>query len=233
MTLQFTEKQRLHERVVDQFIEAILSGGMVPGQKLVSETQLAADFQISRNILREAMKTLEVLGIVEISHGRGTYISEHAKQHIANTDFIRSLACNQTVSELMETRIVIEPGLSEFAAQRRTADDIEFLWSTVGNMVQTYEEENRNNTLFHLAVAQISGCTVLSKYLESVLTQMQYSDYGKFVDTLTDKHIQQEISEHQKIIECIIDRDVKNAKKLMYVHLVNRYNMIQTFNRNV
>ena len=148
-------------------------------------------------------------------------------------EFIRSLACNQTVNELLETRIVIEPGLAEFAAQRRTPDDIDLLWNNMGNMMQNYEDEDRNNGLFHLAVARISGCTVLAKYLEAVYKQLQYSDYGNLVENMTEKHLSKEINEHQKIIECIIDRDGKGAKNLMYVHLVNRYNMIQSFQRKM
>ena len=233
MTPQFMEKQSIHERIVQQFIDSILSEQMIPGQKLASEIQLAANFQISRNILREAMKTLEVLGVIEVSHGRGTYISPSAKQRIANVEFIRSLACNQTVNELFETRIVIEPGLAEFAAQRRTPDDIDLLWNNMGNMMQNYEDEDRNNGLFHLAVARISGCTVLSKYLEAVYKQLQYSDYGNLVENMTEKHLSKEVNEHQKIIECIIDRDGKGARNLMYVHLVNRYNMIQSFQRKL
>ncbi|MEA5060701.1 MAG: FCD domain-containing protein [Candidatus Pelethousia sp.] len=215
--------------MVQQFIDSIIDGRMEPGKKLVSEVQLAADFQISRNILREAMKTMEVLGIIEIGHGRGTYISKFAKQRIANVDFIRSLACNQTVNDLLETRIVIEPGLAEFAAQRRTPDDIEQLLANVGNMVRNYEDEHRNSGIFHQVVARTSRCTVLANYLDSIFKQLQYSDYGTFAGTFMEKHIKQEITEHQKIVECIIDHDGKGAKNLMYVHLVNRYNMIQAF----
>lgn len=224
----FLEKQSIHERIVEQFIASILSETMKPGQKLASETQLAADFQVSRNILREATKTLEVLGIVEISHGRGTYVSQYAKQRIANIDFIRALARSQTINDLLETRIVIEPGLAEFAAHRRTGDDIEQLWANIGNMVQNYDDE-RNNLGFHQIVAQASHCTVLEKYLESICRQLQYSNYGEFVATMTERHLQQEMTEHQKILECIIDRDGKGARNMMYMHLVNRYNMIQSF----
>lgn len=228
---QIVGKRSIHERVVQQFIDAILDGRMQPGERLDSEVHLAANFQISRNILREALKTLEVLGIIEIYHGKGTFISQYAKQRIANVDFIRTLACNQTVSDLLETRLVIEPGLAEFAAQRRTNNDIDLMWANVGNMVQSYEDEERNNGIFHLIVARASHCDELTQYLEAIYKRLQYSNYGEFVSLLTEQHLQNEISEHQKIIECIIDRDVKGAKNLMYIHLVNRYNMIQSFQK--
>ena len=230
MDNQSMERQTLQECVVQRFIDAIMSGRMQPGQRLASEVQLAADFQISRNILREAMKTLEVLSIIEIYHGKGTYVSQYAKERIVNIDFVRILACNQTVSELLETRIVIEPGRAEFAAQRRTAEDIEMMWADVGNRMQNYDDDRRNNSAFHLIVARASHCSVLPQYLETVFKRLQYSDYGDFTSQLTDRSIQNEIKEHQKIIECIIDRDGKGAKNLMYQHLVNRYNLIQSFN---
>lgn len=87
MDNQSMERQTLQECVVQRFIDAIMSGRMQPGQRLASEVQLAADFQISRNILREAMKTLEVLSIIEIYHGKGTYVSQYAKERIVNIDF--------------------------------------------------------------------------------------------------------------------------------------------------
>lgn len=215
--------------MVQQFIEAILDDRIKEGERLASEVRLATEFQISRNILREAMKTLEVLGIIEIYHGRGTFVSKYAKARIANVDFVRALAKNQTVIELLETRLVIEPGLAEFAAQRRTPDDIEQMWASIGNMVQDYSDERRNDWIFHRIVAQASRSEVLTQYLDSIYKRLQYSNYGVLASTFSERHLQNEIKEHQKILECIIDRDGKNAKNLMYVHIANRYNMIQSF----
>ena len=215
--------------MVQQFIESILDGRIKQGERLASEVQLAAEFQISRNILREAMKTLEVLGIVEIYHGRGTFVSEYAKARIANVDFVRALAKNQTVIELLETRLVIGPGLAEFAAQGRTPDDIEQMWASIGNMVQDYSDEERNGWIFHRIVARASRFDVLTQYLDSIYKRLQYSNYGILASTFSERHLQNEIKDHQKILECIIDRDGKSAKNLMYVHIANRYNMIQSF----
>ena len=229
--VQPIEKKSVHEKVVQNILDAIMDGKIVPGQKLASEIQLASDFQISRNMLREAIKTLEVLGIVESQHGRGTFISTYAKQKIANVDFIRSLAGNQTVNDLLETRIVIEPGLAEFAAQRRTPDDIDLLMSYADNMVRDYRDESRNYNGFHLAVARVSRCTILAKYLESVHRQLQLSAYSILQANMSEKHIRDEAEEHRRIVECIIDRDGKGTQRLMYIHLVKRYNMIQSFNK--
>ena len=172
--------------MVQQFIESILDGRIKQGERLASEVQLAAEFQISRNILREAMKTLE-------------------------------------------TRLVIEPGLAEFAAQRRTPDDIEQMWASIGNMVQDYSDEERNGWIFHRIVARASRFDVLTQYLDSIYKRLQYSNYGILASTFSERHLQNEIKDHQKILECIIDRDGKSAKNLMYVHIANRYNMIQSF----
>lgn len=222
-------RQDVHGTIVNHFINMICEGKLQPGEKLCPEVQMAAEFHVSRNMLREALRTLEMLGIVDISHGRGTFVSKYALQQIANVDFVRSLACNQTISELLETRIVIEPGLAEFAAQRRTASDIELLWSNLGTLVQNYDEVEKNTGLFHLTIARVSRCSVLYKYLESIFKQLQFSDYGTLQTKMTEGHIAQEVEEHRKILECIIDHDGKKAKNMMYVHLVNRYNMLQSF----
>ena len=222
------EKENIRERVVNQFISSITSDKLLPGTKLESEVQLAASFQISRNILREAMKTLEVLGIIEVIHGRGTYIAENAKYRIANLDFIEALASDQTISELFETRVVIEPGLAQFAAERRTEADIQKLWNATEKMVETNYPVV---SLFHQTVAEVSRCEVLSEYLRSILMRLQLSDYGKFVSTLSKSQIKAEILEHRKIIESIINQDGKAARNLMYNHINERYKFIQSMQK--
>ncbi len=222
------EKENIRERVVNQFISSITNDKLLPGSKLESEVQLAASFQISRNILREAMKTLEVLGIIEVIHGRGTYIAENAKYRIANLDFIEALASDQTISELFETRVVIEPGLAQFAAERRTEADIQKLWNATEKMVETNYPVV---SLFHQTVAEVSRCEVLSEYLRSILMRLQLSDYGKFVSTLSKSQTQTEILEHRKIIESIINQDGKAARNLMYNHINERYKFIQSMQK--
>ena len=222
------EKENIRERVVNQFIGAVTNDKLLPGTKLESEVQLAASFQISRNILREAMKTLEVLGIIEVIHGRGTYIAENAKYRIANLDFIKALASDQTISELFETRVVIEPGLAQFAAERRTKEDIEKLWKATDIMVDTSYPVV---SLFHQTIAEVSGCKVLSEYLKAILMRLQLSDYGKFVSTLSKSQKQTESLEHRKIIESIINQDGKTARNLMYNHINERYKFIQSMQK--
>ena len=222
------EKENIRERVVNQFIEYISTDRLLPGTKLESEVQLAASFQISRNILREAMKTLEVLGVIEVVHGRGTYIAENAKYRIANLDFIEALASDQTISELFETRVVIEPGLAQFAAERRTEADIEKLWSSAQNMV---ENSYPVISLFHQTVAEVSGCVVLSEYLKSIFTRLQLSDYGTFVSTLSKSQLQTEVLEHRKIVESIINQDGRTAHNLMYNHIMERYKFILSMHK--
>lgn len=227
--IQPLEKTSLNKLLIQQLTEAILTGKMIPGQKLPPEIELASSFHMSRNMLREALKTLEMLGIIESRHGRGTFISELAKQRIANIDVMNALASNQSVNSLLETRIVIEPGLAEFAAQRRTMEDIDVLWSTLNSIIRYDDEHTVSKNLFHLAVARTSKCMVLSSYLESVFKQLLYANYGELQEKMSKEQITRESEEHQAILECIIDHDGKGAKQRMYIHLINRYNMIQSF----
>ena len=228
MALPLFEKKSIHERVVQQFIDAVIAGEMAVGQKLPSEVQLAAEFQISRNILREALKTLKVMGVIENAHGKGTFIAENARQRIASLDYIEALAADQTVMDLFEVRIVIEPGLAQFAAERRTAEDIEKLWAAADKLFTTNSVEES----FHQIVAEASRCTVLCKYLNSIFRQLRFSDYGAFVDQLSKAQMEEELQEHRKIIECIIDHDGKGARNLMYTHLTSRLEFIQLYQKN-
>ncbi len=222
------EKQNLYTLILNRLIESILSDEIIVGEKLTPETELAVIYGVSRNMLREALKTLEVFGVIESRHGSGTYVSEYAKQRISNITFTKALSKNQSVISLLEVRMVIESGLSALAAERRTEEDIELLFR---NVDRTYDYDSNSLTdlysnSFHMTIAYASHCDILVKYLESIYQQLSYSEYSVLKSKLSSESFAKDLIEHKQILDSIIARDSGNAQRLSYIHLYNRLNLI-------
>jgi len=229
---QIIEKQNLYTLIINKLIESILSDEIVVGEKLISETELAAIYGVSRNMLREALKTLEIFGVIESRHGSGTYVSEYAKQRIPNIAFAKALSKNQSVISLLEVRMVIESGLAALAAKKRTDDDIELM---LQNVDSTYDYDRDSLTdlysrSFHMTIAHASHCDILVKYLESIYQQLSYSEYSILKSKISNEYFAKDLVEHHQILDSIIAQDSGNAQRLSYLHLYNRLNLILQLN---
>ena len=222
--MQPFKRQSLNEQLMELLVSAIVRNDLPAGSKLPPEADMAAGFGVSRNTLRESLKILEVFGIIESRHGQGTFVSEFAPKRIPNIQIIQLLSENQSVQALMDARLVVEPGLAELAAQRRTDDEIERIRNSLDRI---FRGENRNvQDLFHMQVAHAAKCSMMSSFLEMLFLQLQYSPYPALQDSVTADFNAAEVREHELILEAIIDRDGAEARTRMTRHLRNRFDLI-------
>ncbi|TMC70219.1 MAG: FadR family transcriptional regulator [Chloroflexi bacterium] len=113
-------RSRLYQGIVEQ-IEGLLERGDIrPGDQLPPERQLADQFQVSRASVREALRTLELLGIVETRPGGGTFVRRTTPDDLARP-LTSLMARGHTVADVIELRGLIEPALAALAAERITA----------------------------------------------------------------------------------------------------------------
>lgn len=111
------------ERIIDHVTEALIEGRLKPGQQLPAEKDLAEQFDVSRNALREAMKILQALGVVEVQHGTGTFIAETVSPHLLNPLVFAMLLEANFSMDLIELRLFTETGYYVLAARNATEDD--------------------------------------------------------------------------------------------------------------
>lgn len=121
----------LHQEVVRLLLQQIKEEIWLPGEQLPSETEFAERFGVSRNCIREALKALSFSGIVCSRPGQGTFLTKDAYLRIANYDLIGTIANCSSISDLMETRIIIESQLAGLAAKRATDEDIQLISSAL------------------------------------------------------------------------------------------------------
>lgn len=177
-TAQADREPRPYERVAEQIEEEIRLGRLVRGQKLPTEQQLAAHFGVSRGIVREAIKALGAMGLVEAQQGSGIYVRNNPIPSLSRALTLSIRPDLASVLSLFEFREPLEVLAAELAARNRSADDIAALrhWVAEGRRAfaaNDFAAFGLADEGFHTAVSEASGNPYLRVVLGAVL-QMRH-----------------------------------------------------------
>lgn len=217
--LQNLEGKRLHEAIVQRFHALIQQGTLEHGAKLPAERVLAEQLKVSRGSVREAIRTLELQGLVVSKHGSGTFIDTQSLNAVA-TLMTSSLGTSDAqLHDIFEVRHLLEPQLAALAAQRATPKDVERLASIlVEQQRQIIEGETGvdADTEFHFALATSTHNTALVKVVSAVEDVLRQS---------RDQSLQQpgrpqrSLESHREILEMVRTGDHMGARSAMEHHL--------------
>lgn len=231
---QSLEKSRLSDDVAWHVAQAIREGRYQPGQVLPSERELATQFNVSRPVLREALRILEIQGLIEIHHGKGAFVKSHGTD-ILNVSVIEWLNNNYSyLCQFYEARLSIEPTCAALAAQRASDDEIDFLFQLMNSEESLIQEENVPSFVsvdidLHKAVARISGNTFLQQMMDSLINPE--TDMRKIVLRLPN-HLPVAHDGHMAIVEAIACRDPDAARQAMINALQKPLDTIRNFLAN-
>lgn len=211
-------------KIMEEIRNLILEGGLSPGDRLLSERDLSAELKVSRTVIREALKSLEMLGIVEVRAG-GTFIKEPELKGVYHTLSYTLALDNVTILDLLETRKIIEVQAIQLAAVRRTSTDLVILSEILEEMKQSLNENNLQSSIasdhkFHSYLVKSSQNKVLSIMMEATSDLFREAlaitreKLGQFKGM--DKAI---YAQHFAIFKAIKDQDVAYAEKIMTEHL--------------
>src|SRR5258708_30694532 len=148
------------EEAIDKIRELIVSGSWGPGDRLPKESELAAQLGLSRNSLREAVRALSQLRVLEVRQGDGTYVSSlEPRLLLESTGFISHLLLGETEIELYEVRRILEAAAASLAAGRIDAGEKEELGRILQRMraANTVEELVEADVAFHAVIATAAG----------------------------------------------------------------------------
>ena len=217
--LHSIKKRRLHEDIVQQFHSMIRQGTLSHGDRLASERKLAEQFQVSRSSVREAIRSLELQGLVISKRGSGTFISTE------NADSVLALMAaslntgGEALRDIFEMRRVLEPAIAALAAERATDGD-------VGQMAAILEEQQRQidagetgveaDTAFHFALAAATHNSALNKVVSAVEDILQRSRDQSLQEP---GRPQRSLESHRQILEMISNKDRTGAQQAMSHHL--------------
>lgn len=209
----------LPERIAGQLLSLIAERKLRPGDKLPPERELAATMRVSRPSLREALRALAMLNIVEIRQGSGTYVSSLKPEVlIERLDFVFAID-DSTFSELLEARRILEPGLAAAAARHATEEELAQMRDCVIRAAAHLDDPEVFLTVdleLHQRIAAAAHNQIIAHIMES-LTRLGMASRRRTaaLPWVRAKSVQ----DHQAIVEALMGRDGEAAARIMQRHL--------------
>jgi GntR family transcriptional repressor for pyruvate dehydrogenase complex len=211
------QKEDLTNRLLGAFSSLISQGVLAPGTKLPPERELAPRFGVSRSSLRHALKALENMGILYQRVGDGTYIRESCEEILSRPLELLILLDGISASELLETRLIVEPELAARAAERATSSDLNGLNQTIKDM----NRQNDPQKVTELDIAFHGGIFVASgnRLSQRIFPIIQRAMLRSIAITSTLVDAEHTLSFHKPIYEAIYKRQPMEAREKMIEHL--------------
>lgn len=213
ISLKSIKRETLSQQVIDQIIELLLDGKLKPGDKLPTEAELTEWFSVSRPVLREALSSLETMGIINRKTREGTFFCSK----IGSEPFSIMLAISTgDMQSIIEARMALELGLVTMAALKITEDQITALEDYLQRMVESPEAYHLADREFHKTIAYSANNPALDGLIEPLL--QLFDRTLKQIPSFQRNH-ELTIQQHQEILRALKNRDPIAAYKSMYEHL--------------
>lgn len=213
---------KVYEQVIDQIKDMIQKGTLKRGDKLPSERDLVEQLQVSRASIREALRALEVVGLIECRQGEGNYINASFQDNLFEPLSIMFLLEGSSPAQIWELRKIIEVEAAGLAAKRITEEQLKELKELTESFMNC-DDEDINVEIdkqFHYKIAEFSGNVLIFNILRTVSTLVDHfiEDVRKLI------LVQQEnreilFSQHKEIYLSMEKHSSKAARKAMREHL--------------
>jgi GntR family transcriptional regulator, transcriptional repressor for pyruvate dehydrogenase complex len=212
-------RSRVYEHVAKQLRSMIVSGKLKPGERLPPERELVRRFEVSRGSVRDAIRTLEVMGLVRSRQGEGTVVQDlSAESMIAPLSAVLAPK-GKLVAELLDVRRIVEPAFAARAAMHATSDEIEHLQDILRRQQEkaargesTIEEDSE----FHYTVALASRNSVVNKFVDVLMDLMRES---RARSLQVQGRLEHSLSGHTRVLKAIQRRSGRAAENAMRRHL--------------
>lgn len=226
--------------IIDYFRDLMLGGEMRPGDKLPTERELAAQLNVGRPMIREALRSLSMLGLVDIRHGSGVFVGT-ANVSVLSDFFTLSLLRERNVSEdIVQARMAIECQAIRLACERATDADVDRIEGCLSALIQTLKDPEKGGDAdyqFHSAIVDASHSEALKTLYLSIATLLKKSHVKRREDTRNSPEIVASLVEsHRKVFLSIVEGEPDKADKMLREHFaigdeLRRKSIIATYSR--
>src|SRR5579863_1292888 len=215
------ERNSVADQVAKKILDLVRTGNLKPGDQLPPERDLAQMLQVSRPSLREAMRGLQILGVVKSRQGGGAYISSlDAADLLGPLQFLITLNA-QNVHALYEARVLIDGGIGRMAAMRLSTADINRLQAIVGVQRGLLADPigfRVSDLEFHRTIMESTDNPFLVRVSHSLyVLGMEYRRVASEIPGV----LRQSLADHEEIVEAFARRDPDAAEKAMVTHMRN------------
>ena len=230
------KSHKLYLRVYDEIRSYIINSQLRPGDKLPTEMEMCESLGVSRNVLREAIKALEITGVVSSKPGVGIVIQEFNPDTLFKTLFYGlAIDSDSTLDQTLAVRRVLELGFSSEAFHTLKQEDIVALRKRVETMERVaaknsckqgygvnWAEFSKSDAEFHMILYKNTGNAFLQAIIRAVWNCDSY-----YLRTFPPQYIEQTIEKHQRILSTLEAQDEKAFYKAMYDHFDVEYKSFQ------
>ena len=215
------KSSKLSDEVYNQIVLLISRGKLIPGDKIPSERELAADLGISRQSVREALNRAEIMGLIEVRQGEGSFILSSINKTFKPPLTIILEKEAERVFEFLEIRKLIEGWCAEKAASEATIEDLENMEEILAEMKKVVSKDKQWEVLdlkLHLSFAIATHNVVAVHMMEALKTN--FRPFFKFTKSMPhSEKIDVIWQHHYEIFRAIKNRNPQAAKKKAIDHL--------------
>lgn len=217
--------KRLYQDIVEQ-IRALMDGGELrPGDRLLPERDLAQRLQVSRVSVREAIRALEMMGVVEIRPGEGTFVRDRDSDQVIRPLALFLAVERTSLLEMFEVRRIFETATASLAAERASDEEVADVLAALESMtakinVRDSEKGEEFDIAFHYAIAEATHNPLLIKLFRTL-----QEEFGRAVSAARRQLYQGEdnprriLEQHRKVYRAIKAHDPAKAAQAMLAHL--------------
>ena len=217
--------ERLGIGVVRDLVESIVSGAAKPGETLPPEASLAAEFAVSRTVIRESIKRVEEKGLIQVEQGRGTIVSPTNNWNVLDPDVLDAMIAHDDslgiLDEVVSVRALLESEMAATAAGIITDEQVEELRESLERMRESANDLAAfpaDDIHFHAVIMNVSssrlGASISRVLVGAAMESRRYwGDFG-------NKYFGDTIDEHAAILKAISERDVAGAHEAMRHHIL-------------
>jgi GntR family transcriptional repressor for pyruvate dehydrogenase complex len=212
-------RTKVYEQAAQQLQRMICDGLIKPGENLPPERELAEMLQVSRGSLRDAIRTLELMGLVEPRQGEGTVVCDPSAESLINPLATVLLRQRELIGDLLEFRRMIEPTLAGRAAQNASGEEVAYMQEILRRQKEKVDQGElaiEEDSEFHYAIAQAARNSVVLKVLDAFMDLLRETRERSLQ---LEGRLQKSFVGHRRILEAIRKQDVRAAEKAMLQHI--------------
>lgn len=207
--------------ISDYILEGIMQGRIKKGDQIPSERELAERLGVGRSSLREAIKVLIMLGLLEVRSGQGTFITDGTSDFYAAPLAWGIIIGDKSIAELVEARLLLDSEATYLAAQRASSEDLREIEAAFKSMQAAAREGDVEKFIdmdvrFHLAIAKAAHNAVILQTVRAIRNLLELWIKKAL---MSPGAINITLEEHEKIYRCIMAKDPEGARKSIRDHV--------------
>ena len=221
MELKRVKNPSVVQQVIDSLTEAMIQKELRPGDKIPTENELSESLGVARNSVREAIKILVFLGVLEIRRPEGTFVCNGFSESMINP-MIYGIILNQgdSYDSLMELREMTEAGVLRLAMEKQTKEDMEGLSRALAQMKEAFFREPQDlqasfeaDNRFHDTIMEMGRNVMVSKINNIVRILIESVRYDTVSGMITSGRADELYEAHERIYQMLCEKDTGNLNE--------------------